>query len=612
MKRKTNLFYKSSSQDSSFLTFSNYTEALTGNLMSTDNKIFPSSFLCIQLSKLKSYEYAMSTYTKFINSILESKNVKYVLKNEVLLYQVTGDMNDLTSRYSYDDVEFKSGAILTRECIDNLPSSVEFTIRYLKKDGTLIREEKVNQGSQAKATIDKTYLDYEEDPKFVTDKTDEISIYKWNKQQLLNKLVSKYENKMATLRDWCVENDKQQDKTLLPLNYLLESIREFDPSMSINYVGDVTEQDWNGTFADTICVVDTNKFKSGKLKIDDSQEISLVSLEKESDEYLHGWWTTYSKYNPDLDFDKDGKNTVSVNKDSSNGLYTNLLSDKNEEWMMKFKKTHQISTTDTDDYNTFLMMVPQSDQDKEDYLKKLDDIVEASRIYERWIGPRYVEDLTPEYDNYDSGINYYNLSSSISSIDYDIHDNVKEWKTLEFNIVIPLFDLVDTNYVTNSTSVQSSDSMDLTLGTDSIIKNIPLGLWFSGPQDVTLKADLVTGFSPTWSLSLSSQFKPFPNSTYMPSEITQDAKKEAYMTFAQILSRQNEILDKVSDLYKSFSSLSNRMSTIESSMGAVLNSYNLDNFRKEYADFKNDVTYQVTYLASTIDALDLRWVNRES
>lgn len=612
MKRKTNLFYKSSSQDSSFLTFSNYTEALTGNLMSTDNKIFPSSFLCIQLDKLKSYDYAIATYNKFIKTILDSKNVKYVLKNEVLKYQVTGDMTDLTSRYVYDDVEFKSGAVLTEDCIENLPSEIEFTIRHLKKDGTLIKEEKVHNGKMTKATIDKTYLDYEEDPEFVHDKSDEISVYKWNKQQLLNKLVSKYENKMAVLRDWCVANDKQQDKILLPLNYLLETLKEFDSSMSINYIGDVTEQDWNGTFADTICIVDTSKYKSGKIVTDDKQELTLVSLDNESDDYLHGWWTTYVKYDESLDFDKDGKNTVSVSSDAHNALYKNLIKGKDEEWLVKFKKTHQISTTDTDDYNTFLMNVPQADQDKADYLKKLDDIVEASRIYKKWIGPKYVEDLTPEYDNYDAGVNYYNLSSSISSIDYEIHDNVKEWKTLQFNILIPLFDLVDTNYVTNSTSVQSSDSMDLTLGTDAVIKNIPLGLWFSGPQDVTLKADLVTGFSPTWSLSLSSQFKPFPNSTYMPSEITQDAKKEAYLTFAQILSRQNEVLDKVSDLYKSFSSLSNRMSTIESAMGAVLNSYNLDNFRKEYADFKNEVTYQVTYLASTIEALDLRWVNRES
>ena len=41
MKRKTNLFYLNG-PDSKFITFSNYTEALTGNFLSTDTKLFPS------------------------------------------------------------------------------------------------------------------------------------------------------------------------------------------------------------------------------------------------------------------------------------------------------------------------------------------------------------------------------------------------------------------------------------------------------------------------------------------------------------------------------------------------------------------------------------------
>ena len=48
--RKTNLFY-TSGVDSKFLTFSNYTESLTGNFISTDTKIFPSKFLCISARK---------------------------------------------------------------------------------------------------------------------------------------------------------------------------------------------------------------------------------------------------------------------------------------------------------------------------------------------------------------------------------------------------------------------------------------------------------------------------------------------------------------------------------------------------------------------------------
>ena len=51
MKRKTNLFYNTG-QDSKFVTFSNYTEALTGNFLSTNTKLFPSVFLCLDIPSL--------------------------------------------------------------------------------------------------------------------------------------------------------------------------------------------------------------------------------------------------------------------------------------------------------------------------------------------------------------------------------------------------------------------------------------------------------------------------------------------------------------------------------------------------------------------------------
>ena len=54
MKRKTNLFYVDG-PDSKFITFSNYTEALTGNFLSTDTKLFPDKFLWILLILIQLY-----------------------------------------------------------------------------------------------------------------------------------------------------------------------------------------------------------------------------------------------------------------------------------------------------------------------------------------------------------------------------------------------------------------------------------------------------------------------------------------------------------------------------------------------------------------------------
>ena len=629
MKRKTNLFYKSASQDSSFLTFSNYTESLTANLMSTDNKIYPSTFLCISMPKLNSRDFAIQSYNEWESTILETKNVSYTLKTHVFETWVIKDSTNINKVYVDDlGTEYKAGTLLKESQVkflmDNKLTKTKI-ITYRNDTNHTKLSEKSNDvvNSPNSITIEKVLLDYKDDPEFIN-KEDELSTFIWNKQQLINKLVSYYENKLASLRDFCVSKNMNQESVLLPLNYLLETLKSFDPSIKINYIGDITEQDWNGTFADTICVVDTRSFKSGTIVEDhdnailapvdgdDSKENPLNNYD--SERYLHGWFTTKSEYIKELDFDNDEKNTVSINPVESNNLYTNLYSKLSTEEQIKFKRTHNISTGDTDDYNTYIMMVPEADKQIPEYLKTLDNIVEASEIKEEYIGPHYVEDLKPEYDDYDNGTHYYRLSSDMKEISFTNHNDVKEWTEVSFNLLIPLFDLVDMNYNTNSTRVESSDHLNLTNEDEDkemCVKNMPLGIWFSGPQFVTLKSDLSTGFSPSWSLSLSSQFKPFPTSDYMPSEITNDAKKEAYCTFAQILSRQNEILDKFVDMSKIMNKLSERVTSLESAIGSVLTTYNLDTFRTDIMDFKNQITYQVSYLETSIEGLQLQWIQRE-
>lgn len=616
MKRKTNLFYKSASQDSNFLTFSNYTESLTANLMSTDNKIFPSTFLCINIPKLYDKSYAEKTYKEWENSMInsESNNAKYILRNVIVddngVYvdetgfrynkdvELTEDqVNEITSKWIYDSTKpiYHNKVIIDLYKADG-KTKIGTPQEFFDKNSTVIKS----------ITIDKIYIELKDNISFDSQK----DVFIWNKQQLINLLTYYYENKLATLRDWCVSNNKIQEQKLLPLNYLLETINEFDSNYKISCIGDVTEQDWNGTFADTICVVSTSKYKSGILEIKKSDSIDcLCEVSNESDKYLHGWYTTKYNYNPDLDFDKDGKNTVSLNLNDTNHLYTRFLKDKTDKFINEFKRTHRISTTNTDDYNYYITKyIPEADQKINEYEKILQDIIDASKIEEIYIGPRYVRDLNPKYDSTDNGTMYYNMSSDISRINYE----VKEAKQIEFNVLIPLFDIVDMNYKTNSTKVETSDYLDLTLDNSvACIKNVPLGMWFSGTSPVVLNPDLSTGFCPSWSLSLSSQFKPFPNSTYMPDEISQDSKKEAFCTFAQILNKQNKLFDKFISLSKNLNKLSDRVATLESAIGSVLTTYNIDNFTKDMIDFKNQISYQVNYLETQIVNLQPHWEQRD-
>ena len=244
MKRKTNLFYKSASQDSSFLTFSNYTESLTANLMSTDNKIYPSTFLCINMPNLNSRSFAIKSYNEWESTILETKNVSYTLKTNVFENYVIKDSTNINKIYVDDlGTEYKAGVSLKE-------SQVQFLIDTKLAKTTLITyrnntahtklSEKTNNiDSPYSITISKVLLDYKDTPKFMHDE-DELSTFIWNKQQLINKLVTYYENKLASLRDFCVNKDMNQESILLPLNYLLETLKEFDPSIKINYIGDIT------------------------------------------------------------------------------------------------------------------------------------------------------------------------------------------------------------------------------------------------------------------------------------------------------------------------------------------------------------------------------------
>lgn len=391
MKRRTNLFYNTL-ENSKFITFSNYTESLTGNFLSTDTKLFPSRFLCLQINGLN-------------NS---------------------------------------------------------------------------------------------------------------NKQSLLNILMSNYENKLAFLRDKLLENNDQMENNIFPLNYLLECLynikledNEWKYVDNINsknecpfeivYINDITEQDFNGTFTDTICVVDlSTKICSGSLDLDlKDMESSRLNYDGNTDS-LYGWTKT----------------TV----------------------------------------------------------------------------PSVYEYLTPIYDYVTSTLLQYQTSSYIDGIYID-EKNVDE---LQFNVVIPLFDIVDINYKTNFNIISNETyngkhGIDLvnTLDNNLYIKNVPYGMWFAGDDSVVIKKDPVTGFSVCWSLTLSSQFKPFPYSKLMPNEISQSSKSNAFATFAQVLSNQNKITEKFESIQNQIIDLSNRLYNVESQLKQIGTLDNIDKIHVEHMNYES-------------------------
>ena len=411
--RKTNLLYSTYiGEENSFLTFSNYTEAMTGNHLSVNTKMFPSTFLCA-----------------YIN--------------------VTPD----------------------------------------------------NIGS------------------------------------FINTIVGKYENKLAFLRDtFTKDSNISAEDNIYPLEYLINTLKDFDNEFSINYVGQVTEQDYNGTFCDTMCIISTED-NGGNTTISDvtgaKKTVKTVDYNNSYD-YLYGW----SSY------------------DATNGSYI---------------------------YN----------------------------------GPSIYEHVEPLFDN-DKNNSYIYVSSYRH--DKLIFTPDTKAKSIEFNCIIPLFDIVNVDPKSNESNItepsntEPSDTkpsdtepsdkepskqlnnieVDLTSSTC----NVPMGIWFSQKfKKITLQRDETSGFWPSWSLVLSSQFKPFPKSPHLQSDTQNVSSTDAFGTFAQILVEQARLTDEHTDIAVNVQALSNRISDVESKINNISTNMSLD-------ALQNKIDQIDTKLASLTESLE--------
>lgn len=403
--RKTNLLYSTYiGEENSFLTFSNYTEAMTGNHLSVNTKMFPSTFLCA-----------------YIN--------------------VTPD----------------------------------------------------NIGS------------------------------------FINTIVGKYENKLAFLRDtFTKDSNISAEDNIYPLEYLINTLKDFDNEFSINYVGQVTEQDYNGTFCDTMCIISTED-NGGKATPNPVTVAKKTVDYNNSYDYLYGW----SSY----------------------------------------------------------------------------DATNSSYIYN---GPSIYRDVKPLFDNDKNNSYMY-----VSSYNYDklIFKPDTKAKSIEFNCIIPLFDIVNVDPKSNESNItepsntepsdtespdveQSKQLNSIEVDLTSSTCNVPMGIWFSqGFNKITLQRDETSGFWPSWSLVLSSQFKPFPKSPHLQSDTQNISSTDAFGTFAQILVEQARLTDEHTDIAVNVQALSNRISDVESKINNISTNMSLD-------ALQNKIDQIDTKLASLTESLE--------
>lgn len=403
--RKTNLLYSTYiGEENSFLTFSNYTEAMTGNHLSVNTKMFPSTFLCAYIN------VTPDTIGSFINTV-----------------------------------------------------------------------------------------------------------------------VGKYENKLAFLRDtFTKDSNISAEDNIYPLEYLINTLKDFDKEFSINYVGQVTEQDYNGTFCDTMCIISTED-NGGNATLSNATGAKKTVDYNNSYDYLYGW----SSY----------------------------------------------------------------------------DATKNSYIYN---GPSIYSDVTPLFDNDKNNSYMY-----VSSYEHDklIFTPDTKAKSIEFNCIIPLFDIVNVDPKSNESNItepsntepadtessdaeQSKPSNILEVDLTSSTCNVPMGIWFSqGFNKITLQRDETSGFWPSWSLVLSSQFKPFPKSPHLQSDTQNISSTDAFGTFAQILVEQARLTDEHTDIAVNVQALSNRISDVESKINNISTNMSLD-------ALQNKIDQIDTKLASLTESLE--------
>ena len=356
-----------------------------------------------------------------------------------------------------------------------------------------------------------------------------INVSEENIGSFINTIVGKYENKLAFLRDtFTKDSNISAEDNIYPLEYLINTLKDFDNEFSINYVGQVTEQDYNGTFCDTMCIISTED-NGGKAIPNPINGVKKTVDYNNSYTYLYGW----SSY----------------------------------------------------------------------------DATSSSYIYN---GPSIYKDVKPLFDNDENNSYMY-----VSSYEHDklIFKPDAKAKSIEFNCIIPLFDIVNVDHKSNESNITESSDTELpdtespdveqskpsnTLEVDltSSTYNVPMGIWFSQKfKKITLQRDETSGFWPSWSLVLSSQFKPFPKSPHLQSDTQNISSTDAFGTFAQILVEQARLTDEHTDIAVNVQALSNRISNVESKINNISTNMSLD-------ALQNKIDQIDTKLASLTESLE--------
>lgn len=425
MKRKTNLFY-TSGPDSKFLTFSNYTESLTGNFISTDHKLFPCKFLCMNIENLT--DETKPSFIKLLCSYYENKMA--VLRDDSLSKNVNIETKALPLAYLV-------------ECL--------------------------------------IHIEFDE----------ESGSFMWN-------------------------------------NDTVESILESSPEKKnmFNFVGDIAEEDYDGTYSDIICYIDLATQRRCEIE-NISEQVSDTSVVSITDnitdrENLYGWTNSTSP--------------------SSHGdiidTYDNLYDQTGKQIQDAVLPIFDVNNGDECYYNYTSTL---------DRLKIIDENKDSLTF----------NAIIPLYDlvniNYES--NHANLIDHIDSIDLQRSDSY----SCPYNYNVPLGIWLSTVPVSLEIDKDTMMSPTWSLLISSQFKALPYyskNLFESGIEN---------------------------------QKILESSSKKMFNTFASVIVRQNKLVDMFTKMQGQILDLQKRLELIQNQISVVGTDKNIDSLHIEQTNFESDM-----------------------
>ena len=117
-------------------------------------------------------------------------------------------------------------------------------------------------------------------------------------------------------------------------------------------------------------------------------------------------------------------------------------------------------------------------------------------------------------------------------------------------------------------------------------------MWIS--DTVRLEVDNDTKMSPTWSLLISSQFKALPY--YSKNVINENNDKiletsapKQYNTFASIITRQNQLINKFLEIQNQIYDMNERLTKLTTTVNNINTTENIDSLHIEQTNFEIDM-----------------------